>query len=323
MNNLSYSKYKKYLECPKRYEYYYNKKIRSIILGSPLFFGSAIDESLNSLLLTKKKILSNEEQIIVKQNYLEVFQNKMNNFNFNGKDIDIKVYPYIKYSKSDIDIKLLENQEYVKSFLQFYYSNSKPSKKDTEEYNSLCHKSLLNKGKLILKTYKEEIIPKIEEVFSIQEFISIKNLEGDKLIGYIDFTASFIDEPEVKYVIDNKTSSKAYTDNDIKMSEQLSIYAEYKQLKNIAYIVMEKNIRVRDPQVRINILKGKITKNFTNITFDNIENTLLNIRDDYYPKDTSSGCNFFGSKCEYYDLCFKNKMTKQLINLKQGEKNDK
>ena len=48
---ISFSAWDKYLTCPKMYDLHYNQRLRPSGKSSPLVFGVALDEALNSLLL--------------------------------------------------------------------------------------------------------------------------------------------------------------------------------------------------------------------------------------------------------------------------------
>ena len=78
MVRLSNSAIDKFKECPQRYKRHYIDKLRSVFIGSPLFFGSAVDEALNELLKTKMK--SNKEEI---RDPFEVFHENMNEMEYN------------------------------------------------------------------------------------------------------------------------------------------------------------------------------------------------------------------------------------------------
>lgn len=305
---LSHSKIQKYKQCPKRYDYYYNKKIRSKELSSSLFFGSAIDDALNVLLLEKKKTFTKEESILVQNETPEyVLKKGLTKINFNGKDIVLEDYDYLKFTKADFDKNMFEDEE-VEAFIEYYRSKKgKKSKDDVKKFNQINLESLYKKGLMIIEVYKKEVLPLIEEVYDIQERVSLPNDEGDELIGFIDFTCSFKDEPGVKYVVDNKTTSRRYTQDMLDESDQLSIYAEYKGYDKICYIAFEKVIRVREPRVRYEIIRGSLNNEYLEKTFDNSQNVLLNVREGNFKADYESGCKFYGSYCEYFDICRKNK----------------
>lgn len=55
MKKISYSAWKKYITCPKMYEYHYNERLRPTGTSSALVFGTAVDTALNELLLNDKE----------------------------------------------------------------------------------------------------------------------------------------------------------------------------------------------------------------------------------------------------------------------------
>ena len=324
---LSHSKAQKYLFCPKQYELHYEQKIRSRILGSPLFFGLACDEAINRLLLDLKDgNLTEEEEGTIEKTPLELFDFHMKNANINGKDIKILDYPHIQFSKADFDISLLsdddivelgEDRKYWTDLVSWYYTelrskNPKITEEETVEFNRINWLSLYRKGEMIIEKYKEEILPQIDKVYAIQKPVSLPNEDGHEIIGFIDFICSFKNDPEVKYIVDNKSSSKAYKMSDLEESEQLHTYAESEGLDHIAYIVYEKNIRKREPRVRINILKGKINEEIMEVVFDNYEKVLYGISQKDFKPNFQSGCFQFGRTCAYYGICHHGNMPDHL-----------
>jgi len=328
---LSHSKTNKYIECPKRYELHYEKRIRSKVYGSPLFFGSAIDNALNRLLLDKKKELNAEEQSEMEFTPEEILNRDLKSAEYNGETIVLKDYEHLQFSKADFDWAVFtdedkenlgEDKEYWTSFVEWYHAELRKKTpefdlEDTLKFNSVNLACLYRKGMMILEVYRDDIMPQILEVISVQKAINLPNNSGDEIVGLIDFEAIFVDEPEVIYIVDNKTSSKAYKDKDLVESDQLHTYAEAQERTHIAYIVCEKNIRKRDPRVRINTLRGKINDETMEKTFDKYKNTLYSIREEEFNPDYDSGCKFFGRRCIYYDICHNEKMGDKLVKLEK------
>lgn len=127
----------------------------------------------------------------------------------------------IKYSKSDIDWDLIK-------------SDSKNPAWET----------LQEKGLLFINAYYHEILPKIKRVIAIQESITIKNSEGDEIVGNLDLIVEMQDGKI--YLMDNKTSSMKYEENSAKDGQQLPLYYyavrdKYK-LDGIGYFVLSKKI---------------------------------------------------------------------------------
>lgn len=314
---LSNTKRDKYEGCPARYNFHYNLKYRTKVLSSALTFGVGIDEALNRMLLDKKDDRNVDEVEMMKLTPEETFIEHFTYMNHNGERVHIPSYDNCSYAKADFDDTMLSetdlgiighNAEYCKAHVEWYHAELKSkdpviTEQDTRSFNLINWHSLKSKGLMILETYREEIMPQIHKVHSIQERVNLPNESGDMIDGVIDFVASFTDDPETVYVVDNKTSAQAYKQDKLTVSEQLHLYAYYKELNHIAYIVCEKGIRKREPRVRVNILKGEVDDEFTSDLLDSYESTLYNIREENFNPDFKSGCSFFYKPCEYYSIC--------------------
>lgn len=327
---LSHSKTQKYLQCPALYNFHYEKRIRSRILNSSLYFGLACDEAINRLLLDKKQELNQLEQELMIKAPAEVFDEHMNKARILNKTVNPKTYQYMQYSKTDYDPSLLTEENYTEigqdkdfcdAHIEWYHAESRKKKpeitdEDTRIFNLINWHSLYRKGLMIIEAYEDEIMPQIHEVFAVQKEINLPNDDNDEVMGYIDFIASFTDDPDTKYIVDNKSSSKPYKQRDLDESDQLHTYSEAENIPGICYIVYEKNIRKREPKVRITIWKGQINEEQMEKTFANYEQVLYSIKQEEFNPDYNSGCFFFGRQCQYYSLCHHGKMSDDLEKLK-------
>lgn len=331
---LSHSKVGKYQQCPKLYDYHYNQKLRSKVLNSPLFFGLACDEAINRLLLDKKKNHTESEEKLAQRDWQDVFNYHMKNATINGKRVDPTTYHLMQYSKSDFDADIIrpeyfqelgQDKEFCEAHIEWYHvemkkKSPKISKEDRELFNLINWYSLYSKGMMIVEAYEKEVMPQIHEVFEIQKYISLPNENGDTIIGYIDFIASFVDDPDRKYIIDNKSSSSPYKAQDLDESDQLHTYSEAENIPDICYIVYEKNIRKKEPRVRITIWKGEASEDHIEKVFDNYEEVLHNIKEEKFDKNMKSGCFFFGRPCIYKSICHHGEMSDYLEDCKKEKK---
>ncbi len=348
---LSNTRRDKYGGCPARYNFHYNLKYRTKALSSALFFGVAVDEALNRMLLDKKAAITNEEKKLMELTPEETFIKYMSDTNHNGKNVHIPRFRHCVYAKADFDSALLSEADlelighdldYCKAHVEWYHQELKTyqkmdmpigralgfdanvsniREKDIDTFNLINWYSLKRKGLMILEAYREEIMPQIHEVHSIQERVNLPNGSGDIIDGVIDFVASFVDDPETVYVVDNKTASQAYKQDKLTESDQLHLYAYYKELEHIAYIVCEKGIRKREPRVRISILKGAVDDDHTDNLLDSYEDTLYNIREENFNPNFKSGCTFFYKQCEYWDLCHRETFnSEKLVDMKKDKK---
>lgn len=321
---LSYSSIEKYRACSESYRLHYVEKIRQKVNHSALVFGSALDEALNVLLLKKKKVLSEEEQILVNKDPFEVFYEKM----------DVK---NIEFSKSDTDEDLLIGED--------IWSMSNDEK---------ARLSLRRKGELIIKEYGRTIMPRIFQVISIQSNKELINEEGDVLVTKTDFIADWETEGNT-VLFDNKTASRKYSENSVKDSNQLSIYSEAEEINKCGYIVclkamrkkkekeckkcnsiyapQSKNCRTKDCDgvlkmnvevfADIQVVIDDIPESTKTAVFDDIQRHTQDIRDEKFEKNYDS-CFMYGRKCAYYDYC-RNGSMNGLVDMKEewNKKEDK
>lgn len=316
---LSHSAAEKYRTCSEMYRLHYIDKIRPDSAGSALFFGGAIDEGLNRLLLEKKPNLTKEEKELMKKTPEEVFLENFREFKLNGEIIDIRQSEKAEYFKSDLDTSVLEDDDYEKlrefdpevedheAYIEQIQESIKNKEtlapEDKRLYNFICWLSLRKKGLMLIEAYRQDIFPEIHTVFSIQERVHLPNDNGDYIIGFIDAVVSFNDAPERKVVLDNKTSSTKYKDDSVKTSPQLATYNEFMGLDYAAYAVVEKKLRKKEPRTRTQLIIDKVAESTYDETFDMYEDVLMGIKNEEFEKNYESGCFQFGRPCPYYRYC--------------------
>lgn len=322
--NYSYSAITKFRECSLKYKYHYLEGLRTDRLASSLFFGKAIDEGLNRILLEKKEALTDEEKQLLKQDEFDVFIQALNFTQLEDKTkVDISEYSKCDFFKSDIEPSFLENSDklylikYAQSlslaynnkddidlFLLGYKKQSLLSSNENLLFTKAAWINLKNKGIQILKEYRKTILPKIANVQSIQEKVEIQDGD-DCLIGYIDAIVSFKNNPDKFYIIDHKTASKPYTYKDLDDSGQLAIYSEYKKNPNVGFIVAPKKSLNIEFQIILGEMKEEKKSTFFNIISDSLDKIEAS---DFIQKESPNKCFSYGRKCEFYDLCWRNKM---------------
>ncbi len=132
MSKISYSAWKKYLECPKKFEFHYKNRLRPVAIGSPLVFGIAVDNALNDFLTGEGDLFAS---------FRDSFKwEDMENVEFTDKDLQWDVFSP-------------EQQQEL-------------SQRDVKYQAWAC---LRVKGRLLLEAYRDIIYPQIEEVHSVQE----------------------------------------------------------------------------------------------------------------------------------------------------------
>ena len=202
----------------------------------------------------------------------------------------------------------------------------------------------LRRGGLMIEAFVRDLLPKIEEVVSAQKSISIKNDEGDKVDGFIDYIMKLkgYDEP---IVVDLKTAGKFYTGHDLNTSDQLGIYAAAEKINYIGYMVLSKTIKhdkscdkcghARENSRKTNCERcdeGKYTKVDSRAdtqllvrklrdgeaqeVMDDFSDVLLAVKNGVNWKNPGS-CFDYNKKCEYYDFCWAGKKAEDLPGVKK------
>jgi hypothetical protein len=230
--------------------------LRPKLTSGALLFGSAIDHALNDLLQNRDL-----DQAI------KLFDKSFRFQSINNVGTYLPDSTLITYAKTDFDADLLTEED-IKKFNEKQYEwnvylsksigevvNILQAKKAESGFNSLSEEekkslayanwlSMSRKGRVMLKSYNEKVLPKIKSVLAVQKQVEAENTEGDKLIGYIDLIVEMQDGK--RYVADNKTSTKDYGANDAQRSQQLILYyhltKEEYRLDGTAFIVMYKLI---------------------------------------------------------------------------------
>ncbi len=324
---LSFSAVQKFIQCPKKYNLHYNLKIREMTKGSALFFGTAIDEALNFLLMDPERSLAAS---------LEVFRDKWTRQEINGVQTALMTHPNVVFYNGDFDKDVLLDDDIITIFdrlraegFEFDHQNleiihkelckAKKDKTFSEDdkliFNYLSWFSLLRKGEMMITAYHAQVLPRIKRIIGMQKYFSIQNEVGDELIGFIDMIAEYeCDDGVVRLIrFDHKTSSTKYKDESVRESEQLATYTlateeEFKE-KTAAFIVMEKNIRKRDPRVRITTIIDEIPSALEDKVLEQYDVACERIKNEEFPANLSSCEDEKGFRCAYYNLCHKNDMT--------------
>lgn len=364
---LSHSSVSKFIQCPKAYQFHYIDRIRSKVTHAALIFGSAIDSALNELLTQSSKIPE------------ETFEEAFTQSEINSINTYIPTATSLVYSNNDFDDDLLINDDYNvmrklselignestnNEYLDVYkilFNNKKESgfdsltTKEKEFYNLMNWLSLRRKGFLMIDAYRKKILPRIERVLAIQEYVSIDNADGDKVVAYVDLIADIKDLGVC--ILDNKTSAMEYETDSVLSSSQLSLYVhmleEKYKTRKAGYIVMRKGviknrkkicsvcghdgsggrhktcdaiinnkrcggewIETIFPEIAIQFIVDTIPLQTEKIIIENIDSINVAIKSGNFTRNLNTCSNYFGGKCPYFSLCYHNDSS-DLINLKE------
>lgn len=326
---LSYSAVEKYKFCPALYRYHYIDRLRPIKSGSPLHFGSSLDEAFGRLKLEKKKKLTKKEKEMMKKSAEQTFIDYWEkvkydeNTTYNKSDFIVKkkkdkeTKEYVEFTLDlqimefqqdfeEFDPEVTDHHQFIKECFIILEQKQTLSEEDQKLYNFIAWHSLLQKGLMLVEAYQRDVMPQIHEVFEIQKKISLKDEDGNSIIGFIDAIVSFVDNPDTKVVLDDKTSSKPYAEDSVSISPQLATYTEAELLEYGAYAVAEKDIRLRDPRARTQLIVDKVLEEVVEKTFDEYDQVLEGIQNKEFDKNYDSGCFNFGQICSYYSYCRSN-----------------
>lgn len=113
-------------------------------------------------------------------------------------------------------------------------------------FNRMSWLSMYYKGLLLIESFEQQFLPKIEKVLAVQKHSSIKDeTEGDSIAGYIDMILLLKGHTK-PIIFDLKTSARPYKQEQIDHSDQLTIYLAMEGQRfntdTVGYIVLSKAI---------------------------------------------------------------------------------
>lgn len=302
-------------ECSYKYKLRYLDGIKSVDVRSALFFGNAFDSALDVILLTKKKKLTEKEEQLLQRTPYDVFDETFRYVKHNGDELDLAYSEQAIFSKADyhecsttknVEGKTVQKcgEEYCSSLL------TDGDYKQIEEGINPKWLIMRRKGHLMLDAYKEEIMPRIEEVYSVQGWVKLKNGDGDEFIGKKDAEIKIVGV-EGRVILDNKSAKDQsakfrYTTEDVNKRPQLPTYSEAAGVDKGAYAVVYKKLYKKAPFIRTDFVYDDIKEETKDLLFEEIDDMLHEMREERYEKHTDTSKCFKYGKCEYYNLCHRN-----------------
>lgn len=351
---LSFSQTQRYQMCPRSYKYHYIERIRPNVQSGALAFGTAMDVAINDLLTTN----TNPEAL---------FEETFTRQKVNEEMTYVPTAENLVYANSDFDADLLTEDDYnfiaqqaeagvvarSSDYLEtFSILRDKKKQRGLEALSKLELKlhNLMNwlclrrKGFYMIAAYRKKVLPKIERVLAVQEYVCLENAAGDKVIGYVDLIADIKGIGPV--ILDNKTSSMEYAEDAVLTSPQLALYKhcleEKFNTKKAGFIVMKKalmknkkkvcktcgndgsgsrhktcNAEIEgkrcggewaetiDPDVYIQILIDDIPSMTEEIVMENIDSINEAIKAKQFHRNLHSCTNWYGGNCPYLKMCYK------------------
>ena len=254
----SYSQNSTYINCSKHWHYAYVEKWESGVMGASLYFGSAMDAGVTAMLEGKS-------------DWLNVFKDRWHRAYSFGTATQVYDNPEVVYSNKDFDEYVFEPkdivtlEQYVVELnlnslnpIQLYKDIAARKKNpyksisavELQFFNRASWLSLRRKGELLLNAFHTQFYPKITKVVSTQQRGTITDQgTGDSIVGYIDMVLE-IQGYNKPIIFDLKTAAQPYDQEDIDLTQQLTLYSAMKGQDYgtdlVGYVVLCKNIPKED-----------------------------------------------------------------------------
>jgi hypothetical protein len=295
VKNISYSAWKKYLECPKKYDFHYNQRLRPISIGSPLVFGIAIDEALNALLLGKGEPLG-------------VFRE-----NFQWEKMD-----NVRWDVKDLQPDLFTDEQYQQL------------RDESIEYQSWACMRI--KGRLLLEAYRDIIYPQIKEVHSVQKDLESRPGVLDAVITLSNYGIVLADHktssmPYQRDALDKDTQLALYSKDQgvskiayivlnkgikfTKVCKVCNYDGSFSNHKTCPAEVDGKRChgkfeKTPDQRKMVQLIVGDAIEINQKLIEESIADVERGIKERHYPRNLNSCHKMYGKPCPYFNKCWNN-----------------
>lgn len=363
---ISYSAARRYKECPEKHSL--SSRYENRLISSAFPFGKAVEAGVETML--KGGSLKEGQDAFVEKWNLEDIPKSDPRPVFDNLAIE--------YYKSDFDDALLgiEEEKEIESWIEELFPDDKSDMhwserfdrvakqmsidesevplEDLQLYNRVVWLCCLIRGKIMLKSFHDKLLPKISLTKlgngpALQIKVSIKGDDGDEVLGYVDGIIKHVDFEE-PIIVDFKTASAEYYDHALVTSEQLRTYvaalAGDVDTRRAGYIVLIKKIKIekscdkcghkRESGSAKNCKKEDCKGKYSVPSFDSDvqfisreykDSELEDVLDDYANVASAikhgvkfknpNSCTAFGKKCEFYQVCWGGKKPQHLEHLKE------
>ena len=320
---LSISGYKKYMQCPKMYEYHYVDKDRPGSMTSALAFGSIMDDVINNILLNKETDPYTE----LARACIKVMHDPMM-FYVDDLDVDLINLDLIKVRAMEKGWKGKDISSALKSFMK---DQDSLSEGQLNVLQLAVWTSLHTKGKAMLDGFIKWVLPTIDTVHDVQKHLVSK--QGD-VHGYLDFTCTLKDGRRVLF--DIKTSKSSYDRDAVLKSPQLALYCGIEKYDYAGFIVLNKtmkknkvktckncsDVRIEggntkkcpscketleftvSPTSYVQVLIDRMPARNINLTAEAMRATIENIRENSFTRNLDTCSWVFGKPCITFDKCW-------------------
>lgn len=363
----SYSQNSTYISCPKHWDMSYNDKWEADSEGASMYFGSAVDAAVTDMLMAKP-------------DWLQTFYDRWNKAYSFGQATQIFDNPDIIYGYKDFDEHVLEDKDFTqilnwaiqlnlaanivlnappntipkKELVELYKNiaalKKNPYKSPTNDemvfFNRVSWLSMKRKGKILLNAFNTQFLPKVKRVISTQQRASLTDpVTGDSIVGFIDMVLE-IEGYSKPVIFDLKTAGMPYSQEDIDLTQQLTLYAGMKgadyNTDLVGYVVLCKNIPkttvstckscgniksgrhktceavingvrcggewddVIKPDPQVQVLVESKTPAQIDDLLMDIGNIIIAMKNRIVYKNTSKCTNWYGGLCPFFNACHKN-----------------
>lgn len=310
------------MQCPFSYDAYYNKGIQPCKTSSALAFGKSIDSALNAILLGSNNPLSEYDKTMSEYQLGTIEPHK------NDYDNELLV----SEDKKEL-LKLLFDYGYTEEQIELIRTAVNKSDFSNPDLavgvDIVIRRSLRAKAILFFEAYREQVLPYIEKVYSVQK---------PSGAGYLDAHVKWKGLGNV--IIDHKTASKRYPNNAVEYSAQLTMYAANENVNKAVFVVFSKEINknrikfcsnsnckhICDSRHRtcpkcgsewintinskcdIQIVHGEITERMKEVAKELQTEVKRAVEMKIFPCNINICNNQYGKPCAYRDLKWKNSM---------------
>jgi hypothetical protein len=226
MKPISYSSYDLWMTCPHKYKLQKLDKIVPVFTGSALPFGNAADKLFNDILLGKPE--EGMQAALKELHRVVTSPTTFDPRDYDGDLLDISAKEEVAEKMRAVGWKG-SNVDQTAKVLFDKQAKGSMSANERKALALLCEASLTEKLKLMRDGYLKHVMPMIDRVESVQEYVKR---------GILDARIKF--KGSSKSVLsDNKTASQPYAEDAVRVSVQLAGYGA----ETGAYIVMNKVIK--------------------------------------------------------------------------------
>lgn len=318
-----------------------------------MYFGSAIDTAVTALLEGeqnwRQKFSDRWKTAVNGGKFIPLFDNPSVVFAHSDFDEDILTEHDLNYLKSWAEELALDYRDPVALFKEVAKNKKNPYKKVTVEeltyFSRASWLSLNRKGEILLDCFYTQFYPKITKVHATQKYASLKDEStGDSIVGVIDMVVEYegYDKP---IIFDLKTSASPYDQEQLDVSDQLTLYAAMKgheyNTDLVGYVVLSKNIpkeadstcskcafkkngrhqtcnnevngvrcngswiEKKVPAPKVQVLVDKKSPLQVESLLVDMANVITAMKNNLVFKNTQHCHNWYGSSCPYLNLCHK------------------